>query len=177
MVMKTEDAQTPTALSALRLRILVLALGENASPPWWRTNLLSEAGRRFCERLFPRTALAAAVNSGGKAACAAHDEAIGRRSVFHLFRLPEAVERDIRQVLMDDRDAVDALASLLGSREEMLSHLETMATGAKAGGPGPQKVASVSELVNAEGYRRMADIYLSGFKAGTKSFPYAEASE
>ena len=174
MAMKTETAETPAALSALRLRMLVLALGETASPPWWRTNLLSDAGRKFCERLFPRTALAAAVNGGGKAACTAHDEAIGRRGVFHLFRLPEAVERDIRQSLLEPGDA---LASVLEVRDEMLSHLKAMGTGAKNVAPGPRKIGSVSDLMKADAYGRMADVYWSGFKADAKAFPYAEASE
>ena len=80
----------------IRLRVVVLALGESAQPPWWRTGFLNETGLRFLERLYPRSAFRAAVHAAGKAACEIHDQAIGRRGVFHLFRLPEALEAEVR---------------------------------------------------------------------------------
>jgi len=64
-----------------RLRAVVLALGESAQPPWWRTAFLNETGLRFLERLYPRTAFHAAVHAAGHAACDVHDQAIGRRGV------------------------------------------------------------------------------------------------
>lgn len=173
----SRSADASAAVSALQLRILVLALGETTSPPWWRTNLLSTTGRRFCERMFPRTTLAAAVNACGRAACAAHDEAIGRRGVFHLFRLPEAVERDIRQVLTQPGSEREHLESLLGSTENTMERLVRMSAATTSATIGPKKLGTVSDLGKAETYKRMAGAYLSGFKTGGKAFPYVEADE
>ena len=106
-----------------------------------------------------------------------HDEAIGRRGVFHLFRLPEAVEQDIRRILTASGNPDEPPASQWGPHEDMLSDLAAMGAGKKTEGPGPRKIGSVSELLTTEAYERMADVYLSGFKANTKAFPYAEASE
>jgi len=158
-----------------RLRLLVLALGERAEPPWWRTNLLSAAGRSFCERLFPRSALAAGLHAAGQAACAIHDQAIGRRGVLHLFRLPEAVEREVQERLAD-ADGRQGLEALLGTSEEMMKRLAGMASVPKAGQVGPKRVATAQELSEPEAYARTAGVYLSAFRNGQKAFPYAEVS-
>ena len=164
-------------LSALRLRILVLALGEAATPPWWQTNLLSATGRRFCERLFPRSALAAAVHASGKAACAVHDKAIGTRGVFHLFRLPERIERDIREQLIGAGSSADCIEGDLEDRGEMLKRLQEIGQGAEGAHVGPRKVAVADELDDPKTYARMAALYLSAFRSSERTFPYAEVTE
>ena len=164
-------------LSALQLRILVLALGEVATPPWWRTNLLSATGRRFCERLFPRSALAAALHASGKAACVVHDEAIGTRGVFHLFRLPEHIERDIREQLMDTGSSAHCIKGDLDDGDEMLKRLQEIGQGAKDAHVGPRKVAVADELDDPKTYARMAALYLSAFRNSERTFPYAEVTE
>lgn len=66
--MKTEqERQTlPLSVRALRLRALVLALGECSRPPWWKTEFMNETGLRFLERLYPRTSFQAAIHAAGK---------------------------------------------------------------------------------------------------------------
>jgi len=91
----------------IRLRAVVLALGESVQPPWWRTGFLNETGLRFLERLYPRSAFRAAVHAAGKAACEIHDQAIGRRGVFHLFRLPEALEAEVRAFASFSENVMD----------------------------------------------------------------------
>jgi hypothetical protein len=72
------------------LRAIIAALGERASPPWWRTQFLTEIGLRTVGRIVPRTAVPAAVVSTSIAARAEHDRWIGVGRRFHLFRLPGA---------------------------------------------------------------------------------------
>ena len=164
------------AQSALRLRALVLVLGETTSPPWWRTDLLSSTGRHFCQRLFPRSAVAAAMHACGRAACGVHDHAIGARGVFHLFRLPELLEREIQHQLTGSTATLDELASLLGTHTEMLARLEQMSATSKSVHTGPKKIASVDDLSAPETYSRMASIYLSAFRSNNRVFPYAEVT-
>lgn len=167
------------SLGALRLRVLVLALGEASAPPWWRTSFLSVTGRRFCERLFPRSAFAAALHAGGRAACAVHDRAIGRRGCLHLFRLPEGVEREIHAALSGpgSQELVAAMSSLLGERGDTLSHLQAMGTGAKTNVVGAKKVGTAVDLASPNAYALMADVYFSAFKTNQRVFPYAEVEE
>ena len=79
----------------VRLRILVLALGEAHMSGWWKTQFLSTTGLSYLNRLYPRSSFAAAVRSASRAAKAVHDSSIGVGNVFHLFRLPQQHERRV----------------------------------------------------------------------------------
>ncbi len=61
-----ENQALPLPFLALRLRAVVLALGESASPAWWKTEFLNETGLRFLDRLYPRTSVHAAVHAAAK---------------------------------------------------------------------------------------------------------------
>lgn len=82
----------------VRLRLLVAVLGGAAHARWWRTELLTPAGLRFLERLYPRTTHLAALRATGVAARTIHDSSIGRGEVYHLFRLPEPLEVELETV-------------------------------------------------------------------------------
>ena len=101
MTSEHEMQNPPLPLLVFRLRALVLALGESTAPAWWKTELMNETGLRFLERLYPRTSFQAAVHAAGKAASDAHDRAVGRVGVYHLFRLPESLETEINRMLPD----------------------------------------------------------------------------
>ena len=76
----------------LLLRTLVATLGERTSPPWWRTQFLTDFGLRTLTRVFPRTAPSAALSSVVIAARDDHDKRIGIGRRYHLFRLPSNME-------------------------------------------------------------------------------------
>src|SRR5438128_9303831 len=57
----------------LLLRLIVATLGERATPPWWKTQFLTDVGMRSMARIFPRTALSAALNSVSIVAREDHD--------------------------------------------------------------------------------------------------------
>jgi predicted Zn finger-like uncharacterized protein len=163
--------------TALRLRAVVLALGECIEPPWWRTKYLSEVGMRFLERLYPRTAFSAGLEAVGTAARALHDRSIGKRGVHHLFRLPHLVERDIGRFLTESvgTEIAAAVRSQLGNPEMLLPSLEELSSGRKEDASGPEKIGTVEELMQSKLYQRMAAIYLAAFKGGTKAYPYVES--
>jgi len=98
-------SQIPLHIFGIRLRTLVLALGESSNPAWWKTEFMNETGLRFLERLYPRTPVRAAVHAAGRAACEIHDRAVGRVGVYHLFRLPEALESEATTIKALDRAA------------------------------------------------------------------------
>jgi hypothetical protein len=91
-----QDKITPfgCATKVLRLQVLVLALGETSAPAWWRTEYLSGAGLRILERIYSRTAFAAAIHASGAAARTIHDASTGHGRIYHLFRLPIPWERE-----------------------------------------------------------------------------------
>jgi hypothetical protein len=118
------------ARMVLRLRALVLALGETAAPPWWRTEYLSGAGLRILERIYPRTAFAAALYATGAAARTIHDASTRRGSIYHLFCLPIPREREIHTLLSATHNArlSEELRPALGNRDELMDQFRALAS-------------------------------------------------
>lgn len=164
------------AMMVLRLRALVLALGEMSAPPWWRTEYLSGAGLRILERIYPRTVFAAALHASGAAARAIHDASTGRGSIYHLFRLPIPREREIRTLLLatNGQRLTEELRPALVDRDALMEPLRELAVEVPEGVIGPWRSGKSRDWHRSELYRRMAGAYLRGFETGKKIFPYVE---
>jgi len=161
----------------IRLRAVILALGESVQPPWWRTGFLNETGLRFLERLYPRSAFQAAMHAAGKAACEIHDQAIGRRGVFHLFRLPEALEAEVRAFVSLSGDALGAeVRQDLGKVDALITGLKEMGHGFHVDPSGPLRIASDSDVYRIESFRKTAAVYVAAFIKNGRAFPYFEVS-
>jgi hypothetical protein len=160
----------------LRLRVLVLALGEVAVPPWWRTEYLSSAGLRILERIYPRTAFAAAIHATGAAARTVHDSSAGFGHIYHLYRLPIPREREIRTLLQTTHGTrlSEELKPALGNRDDLMDRLRTLAVEVPDEVIGPWCVGKSRDLQRPEVYKRMAGAYLRSFRTGNKIFPYVE---
>ena len=174
--MQGKIADLGPAMIVLRLRALVLALGEASAPPWWRTEYLSGADLRILERIYPRTAFAAALHASGTAARTIHDTSTGRGSIYHLFRLPIPREREICTLLLATHGArlTEELRPALGNRDELMDQLRALAVEVPEEVIGPWCVGKSRDLQRPEVYKRMAGAYLRGFGTGNKIFPYVE---
>lgn len=172
------NAQSVAQL-AFRLRALTLALGESVRPQWWTTQFMSVAGMRFLERLYPRTAFQAAVHAAGRAACDAHDRAVGRVGVYHLFRLPESLELDMARIPPDfDHQFVTQFRAGLGTTERLLALLAAMCEGVgveTAGGA--RRIGSDSDSMTLPSLKKVASIYHQAFSQGKPAFPYFTAED
>jgi hypothetical protein len=160
----------------VRARWLVACLGESASPPWWRSEATSPASRRMLERLYPRTALAASLETAGRAVAIEHDERISRIGTHHLFRLPAADEIAVHEHLQRP-EGVEALRSLaaLDGAEHLLGALAALAGEATAhGAQGPVRCGTVDEVRSRRTLQRMCAAYLAGFRGGRPVYPYLD---
>ncbi len=165
----------PKHLFVIRLRALVLALGESSKTPWWKTEFMNETGLRFLERLYPRTPVRAAVHAAGRAACEAHDQAVGRVGVYHLFRLPEALEVEMHAVTSSDDEAFFSLfRSCLGQHESLLEMIVPFCSGEKLKSivTGPKRIDVELNETMIEGLSKAAAVYRDAFKQGKPTFPY-----
>jgi hypothetical protein len=164
-------------LTALKLRAVILALGESATPPWWKTEFMNETGLRFLERLYPRTSFRAAVHAAGKAASDAHDRAVGRIGVYHLFRLPESFETEMNRMPPDsDEGFFAALRVAFGQPDKLLELLTPLCGGAEAdAAPGAKRIGADKDLVTARGFEKAAAVYYHAFTQGKPGFPYFTA--
>lgn len=178
MVGLEEDDDKIIASSVLVLRILVLALGESCEPPWWRSKYLSETGLRFLERIYPRSALSAAINSTGGAACRTHDIAIGKRGAFHIFRLPNNLEREINSLLNGRDGSWKDTSNLLGDECKLKERLlEISIPCDSCDWVGPHRIGAAEDAFKAKSYQIMAAAYLNAFEKGHQAFPYFEIKE
>lgn len=176
----TDGRLTSKPFIIILLRALVLALGETAVPAWWKTEFMNETGLRFLERLYPRTPVRAAVHAAGRAACEAHDKAVGRVGVYHLFRLPESLEMEIHaSPSTDDAEFTSRFRSCLGRREELLEMLSTLCSGPPAKGiaGGPKRIGSESDAAMIDALGMAAAVYYDAFKRGKPAFPYFAAEQ
>lgn len=177
-MLQEKIAVADITMMALRLRVIVLALGEVAVPSWWRTEYLSSAGLRILERIYPRTAFAAAIHASGAAARTVHDASTGLGHIYHLYRLPIPREREIRTLLQTTYGTRfrEELRPALGNRDDLMDRLRTLAVKVPEGVIGPWCVGKSRDLQRPEVYKRMAGAYLRGFETGSKIYPYVEVN-
>ncbi len=160
----------------VRARWLVASLGETTTPPWWRSQATT-AGLRTLERLFPRTATTAALETAGRAAAIEHDARIGRTGVYHLFRLPVSDEVAVRAWLSQTtgHEAVRQLTAL-ASVEERRDALQALAgTELAPSAAGPVNCGPVAELRTGAGLRRVCAAYVRAHRDGRVVYPFLEA--
>jgi len=155
------------------LRLHVAALGERLSPQWWRTEFLSPTGLRFVQHLFPRTCLAAALESATVAAQRDHDANIGRRS-FHLFRLPAHLERQLGDLIRSESTFADA--KIPDTPAQLVEVLEALALqGTTLTGTGPRLLGSINDISKPTTINTLASLYAYAARRGERIYPYFEA--
>jgi hypothetical protein len=162
--------------AVVKARFLVASLGEDATPPWWRSQATSAVGQRMLGRLFPRTTVAASLETASRAARLEHDAHLGRLGVYHLFRLPVDDEAAILDQMRSAHtsEGLQSLATLDGT-EERLRVLGVLAGGARASAPqGPVHSGAVDDLRRGASLAQICAAYLAGFEAGTPTYPYLE---
>jgi hypothetical protein len=162
----------------LLLRTIVAALGERATPPWWRTQFLTDVGLRTIGRVFPRTSIRAALASTNVAARADHDKRIGIGRRYHLFRFPTPLEQGAVELMMEDPVCADVLALLRAPQNELLHALKATANSRKmAAAEGPIRLGSPQRLLEPSALEEMAAHYRASIETGGRAFPYFEGRE
>lgn len=162
----------------LNLRTIIAALGEISPSPWWRTQFLSDAGLRATCRIFPRTALSAAVNSVSEAARLDHDRKVGVGRRYHLFRLPTEWEEAVTAILEEPEHQIEAKQLLMSGRDGLLKKLEIFAKGAKHGSKeGPVSIGLPGRIGTTEAMAELAANYLLAFSKSQRCYPYFEEEE
>lgn len=151
------------------LRLLVGYLGEKDQGNWWSTTFFSSSSRYFLEPVFARTARLVQYNGVREAARRLHDEQIGIGNVFHLFRLPEEMEQDLHQLMIN---APDEWFAEIASQETALTVLRTLSGEVISVSEGPQSIGLLKALDRSSGSKVLAQCYLAAFEQGIRTFPY-----
>ncbi len=160
----------PTIKKLIQLRYLVAYLGEKSQYSWWSSNFLNSSTKKMLEFTFPRTANLAQYEAVSAAAARIHDESIGLGKSFHLFRLPEFIEKTLVNELK--RDKSDEYDSLVTSQENALKMLRELSSSASLKGEGPINVGQVKSNQWQQSISSIASAYLQAFNENKKAFPY-----
>lgn len=162
---------TSLCMQLARLRLLVGYLGEQHQYHWWPSAFFTPSSMAFLAPMFSKTAFMAQYHGVKAAASRVHDEHIGLGKVYHLFRLPERLERDLYQYLRD-KAFVDALGVPLHDKDQALECLATYGDARPASAEGPVLVGTMTELVHGKTFQRLAQHYWSAFARTTHVYPY-----
>ena len=151
------------------LRCAVGMLGEKDHAGWWASSFFSNASSTFMAPLFPRTGLLAQCHGVTAAATRVHDERIGVGEVFHLFRLPEDMERGVHELLQDSEKA-EGIQKNLADADSARAFLE-QGEEAKAD-VGPTLISDIAGLRDQQNWQSVAAKYAAGFRSESEVFPY-----
>jgi hypothetical protein len=171
--MATSADLTEKIRNILHLRTLVAILGERTTPPWWRTQFLTDVGLRALARVFPRTAASAALSSVAIAAQVEHDKRIWLGGKYHLFRLTGSLEHDIELLTSEEEFAIHTKALVSKGLDKLIHELATLARGHKEPpAEGPIRIGSSTSIAGPIGVEGLAAHYLHSFETSCRAFPY-----
>lgn len=159
-----------TQTDFLLMRLLVGYLGEKSQFNWWPTSFMGTSSNIFLSPVFPRTTVLSQYHGILEAARKVHDDRIGVGNVFHLFRLPEALEHDLHS-LISDGSFVLAQESV-SSKESALAAIQTIADGDLTPTEGPVKIGSLQNLVTSVAIRDIGRHYVAAFNNSLITYPY-----
>jgi len=153
-----------------KLRLLVGFLGENDQSGWWDCRFLCPNGLRFLEINFPRTVLAAAVTSVTAAARRFHDERIGKKDVYHLFRLPASLEEAVHNSIPGGTP--DEWTAAIADTDTAIARLGEMADDMVNAPVGPVQVGTFETLSTNAAVNEIAKHYRDAFAGDKIVLPY-----
>ncbi|NLO22064.1 MAG: BrxE family protein [Syntrophomonadaceae bacterium] len=156
----------------IRLRFIAGYLGEQLQPKWWTSSFFAQGSTMFLSPVFSKTAILAKYHGIQEAASRIHDERIGiGTSVFHLFRLPEAIERELHQHISDS-DNMDQFIKDLASASDALNALVSFSDNESRQAVGPVRIGGHSDLKKTDSWRAVASYYQQAFATQHQTFPY-----
>jgi hypothetical protein len=128
-------------------------------------------------RVFPRTAVSAALNSVLIAARNDRDKRIGVGYRYHLFRLPSNVEHALALLLAKDAFAAWTTDKVLKGGDDLIHELATIAHGREEiPADGPIRVGSTANIAKA-GVEALAAYYRHSFQTNRRVFPYFDDAD
>ncbi len=153
----------------LRLRMAVGLLGEKDHGNWWPSLWFTPNAVAFLTPIYGARTDATRYQGVVEAARVVHDNRIGVGQAFHLFRLPEALERRLHDAVVRD-DACSKIGSIpsKSEAEEMLSEISQPVEANE----GPIRVGSATDLESSAWIKVLAGHYLSAFRSSQQVFPY-----
>ena len=151
--------------------MLIGFLGENHQSSWWDCSFLSSSSNAFLAPIYPNTTIMAQYSGVCQAASIVHDEHIGIGRHYHLYRLPDSIERSLL-IRIQDHDFSEQLSCVLSTSETAINRLEELSEEAVEKAEGPIAVGDYSDVKLDALIKASRSYYLAAIKSGYKTFPY-----
>ncbi|HZK55564.1 MAG TPA: BrxE family protein [Desulfosporosinus sp.] len=156
----------------LRLRFIVGYLGEQLKPNWWPSSFFAPGSKMFLTPIFSKTTVLAQYHGMREAAARVHDMRIGKGTgVFHLFRLPDAKERELHQLISNSED-MEKLINDLTSEAVAREILTSLCSNEHRQAVGPVRIGGRSDLGKIDSWREVANYYKQAFETKNQVYPY-----
>jgi hypothetical protein len=162
---------SPQIREIVRLRFVVAFLGEREQAGWWPSNFLSRNARAFMEPVFGNGCTLAQYLGATEAARRVHDDRIGVGRVFHLFRMPETVERLIFECLAD-KSVSEEVGDCISSGSIGQSVLVQLTPNIGRTETGPVRIGNIEMVGEPDSMAAVAAHYQAALTAHTQCFPY-----
>ena len=157
----------------IRLRLIIGYLGENIQPAWWTSSFFAPGNTMFLSPIFSKTSILAQYHGIKEAATRIHDERIGiGKGVFHLFRLPDAIERKLHQLIINNEE-IEQFAKTLTNKSEALNALVSLMDNNEIShAVGPVRIGRRFDLERIEMWKTVASYYQQAFQSQNQVFPF-----
>lgn len=144
-------------------------LGEKDHRNWWPSQWFTSNAAAFLTPIYGTRTDVARYHGVVEAARRVHDSHIGVGQAFHLFRLPESLERRLHDAAV--REGALQAAEAVAAKAPAEALLESTGTDVSAN-TGPIRVGPADQLEADAWLGVVAGHYHRAFKDGHQSFPY-----
>lgn len=166
---------TETIRSICETRMLIGFLGEKKQASWWGSSFLSSSSKAFLLPICPNSFAVAQYSGVCQAAALIHDEHIGIGQHYHLYRLPDSIERSLFKC-MQDHAFSEKLSSHLLTIDVAMNRLKDLGMEPIDRADGPIVVGDYSDKKLDALFRVSRSHYLDAFITDYKTFPYMRCS-
>ncbi len=157
-------------------RVIVGYLGEKSQHNWWPSEFFSTTSDSFLSPVFAKTKHLARYSGVVESGRRVHDDSIGvGQRVFHLFRLPAALEQQLHESVASQA-LNESMVAATGSTDAAVAKLKEFAKGADQTGEGPLAISHSTDFTKNDWLAAAAHCYLNAFENNTQCFPYIKAS-
>jgi len=160
----------------VEIRFLVGFLGEKSQNNWWGSNFISSSSESFLVPVYSRTTMLARYHGVCEAALLVHDDYIGVGANFHLYRLPDSIERAAAKVISAS-EIKEQLKAALVSSEKAATRLNELGSISVERTEGPIVIGRFSDAELEDLLCKSASHYLKAFTENYKCFPYMREAE
>jgi hypothetical protein len=155
-----------------KLRLCIGFLGESHQYAWWQSSFLSSNSSQFLAPVFEKTSFYSQYYGVKDAAAKVHDTHIGiGKGVFHLFRLPENVERELHEIL-GKKENVIVFQNFVQDKNQSEQFLKDYSKNNVPDAIGPVRLGDITDIDKKIVWQTVAHYYLNSFNQRAKVFPY-----